>query len=215
MSIVVNAMLGVIMTVRLYAMYMRSRKILIFLVVIFAAVTIASGVTFAVQSSRFTWVMLEFAGNHQCINQGYDKLLLTETWILGAVWEILVLFLAVWIVGKHFRDQQRSSMGRTIGSCLTVLIKYQVFYFVAYAVVACLKLGFLSTFIQNSYSLGVQAYDAVLQIALMIHMFMLGPRLILSVREYHAELVAKSDAGTRLTTFVFQERVRVQTGGGV
>ena len=63
--------------------------------------------------------------------------------------------------------------------------------------------------------MGVEVYDAVLQIVLMVHMFMLGPRLILSVREYHAELVAKSDAGSRLTTLVFHERIHVQTGGGV
>jgi hypothetical protein len=74
---------------------------------------------------------LDFPGTHQCINQGYDILLLAETWILGAVWEILVLFLAVWVVAKHLRDQQRSSIGWTIGGCFTVLIKYQVFYFAA------------------------------------------------------------------------------------
>jgi hypothetical protein len=45
----------VIMTARLYAMYMRSRKILIFLVVIFGAFTTTSVVIFSVQSSRFTW----------------------------------------------------------------------------------------------------------------------------------------------------------------
>ena len=70
------------------------------------------------------------SGTHQCINQGYDNLLL-ETWILGTVWEVLVLFLAVWVVAKHFLDQQRSSIGWTIGGCFTVLIKYQVFYFAA------------------------------------------------------------------------------------
>jgi hypothetical protein len=35
-------------------------------------------------------------------------------------------------------------------------------------------------------------------------MFVLGPRLILSVREFHAKLVARSDEGTRMTTLYFQ-----------
>jgi hypothetical protein len=43
-------------------------------------------------------------------------------------------------------------------------------------------------------------------------MFVLGPRLILSVRQYHAELVANSDAGTDISTIAFQERVPVSTG---
>ncbi|KAG1835883.1 hypothetical protein DFJ58DRAFT_847297 [Suillus subalutaceus] len=43
-NVVVTAMLGVIMIARLHAMYQRSRRMLIFLVVIFLAVNIACGV---------------------------------------------------------------------------------------------------------------------------------------------------------------------------
>jgi hypothetical protein len=46
-------------------------------------------------------------------------------------------------------------------------------------------------------------------------MFVLGPRLILGVREYHARLVAKSDEGIDLVSIAFQERVQISTGGGV
>jgi len=39
-------------------------------------------------------------------------------------------------------------------------------------------------------------------------MFVLGPRLILSIREYHAELVANSESNARfgMTVLAFQER---------
>jgi hypothetical protein len=37
-----------------------------------------------------------------------------------------------------------------------------------------------------------------------MQMFVLGPRLILSVREYHAKLVTRSDEGTRMTSLYFQ-----------
>ena len=39
-------------------------------------------------------------------------------------------------------------------------------------------------------------------------MFVLGPRLILSIREYHAELVANSESNARIsmTVIAFQER---------
>jgi hypothetical protein len=43
-------------------------------------------------------------------------------------------------------------------------------------------------------------------------MFVLGPRLILSVRQYHAELVVNPDAGTAMTTIAFQERMHMSTG---
>ena len=45
--------------------------------------------------------------------------------------------------------------------------------------------------------------------------FVLGPRLILSIRDYQAKLVANSDEGTAMTTIAFQERVQVSTGGNV
>ena len=48
-------------------------------------------------------------------------------------------------------------------------------------------------------------------------MFVLGPRLILSIRDYQAKLVANSDEGTAMTTIAFQEGVQleVSTGGSV
>jgi hypothetical protein len=46
-------------------------------------------------------------------------------------------------------------------------------------------------------------------------MFVLGPRLILGIREYHANLVANSDEGTGMSTIAFQERGQVSTGSGV
>ncbi|KIK35138.1 hypothetical protein CY34DRAFT_597463 [Suillus luteus UH-Slu-Lm8-n1] len=49
---IVNIILGVIMIARLHAMYQRSRKMLIFLVVFFLAVTITSVIITVIQSSH-------------------------------------------------------------------------------------------------------------------------------------------------------------------
>jgi hypothetical protein len=46
-------------------------------------------------------------------------------------------------------------------------------------------------------------------------MFVLGPRLILGVREYHANLVANSDEVTGMASIIFQDRIHIETGGGV
>jgi hypothetical protein len=57
-------------------------------------------------------------------------------------------------------------------------------------------------------------YNAVLQLATLVQMFVLGPRLILSVREYDAELGVVED-GNVITTIAFQERIQVSTSSGV
>jgi hypothetical protein len=55
-------------------------------------------------------------------------------------------------------------------------------------------------------------YEGVLQISRVAQMFVLGPRLILGVREYHATLVANPDEGTGMASIVFQERIQITTG---
>jgi hypothetical protein len=50
------------------------------------------------------------------------------TWILGAVWESLALFLAVWIAVKHFHELRRQGTW-AIGDCFRILVKTHVFYF--------------------------------------------------------------------------------------
>jgi hypothetical protein len=46
-------------------------------------------------------------------------------------------------------------------------------------------------------------------------MFVLGPRLILSIREYEAKLVTDSDAGIDMPPIVFQEGSDVSNCGDV
>ena len=63
--------------------------------------------------------------------------------------------------------------------------------------------------------MGCQFYSGVLQIASFVQMFVLGPRLVLNVREYHAKLAANSDAGTGMSSIAFQERIQISTGSSV
>jgi hypothetical protein len=63
--------------------------------------------------------------------------------------------------------------------------------------------------------LEAETFLGILEIAGVVQMFVLGPRLILGVREYHAKLVADSDEGTAMTSIAFQDRVHISTGGGV
>jgi hypothetical protein len=71
------------------------------------------------------------SGIYKC-TYGYDRdarLLMSITWILRIVWEVLVMCLVVWVVVKHFRQLRRSSQTGIIGNCFTVLMKTHVVYF--------------------------------------------------------------------------------------
>jgi hypothetical protein len=83
---------------------------------------------------------------------------------------------------------------------------------------ANLQLAFVSvrssSFLQY-WSSAESFVTGVLEIAQVLQMFVLGPRLILSIREYHAGLVTRSDGGTCMTSIYFQAGGDVLTGGDV
>lgn len=211
--VVVNAMLGVIMIARLNAMYQRSRKIFTFLVVTFVVKTIPCVVISAVDSSHVSGAELVLSNIHLCSYEGVNLLMRAENWILITAWEILILCLAVWIAARHFRELQYPSTGSAIGDCFTVLIKTHVLYFAAFTVVSGFNLGLLSQNISESISVGAETYLGILRVFSLAQTFLLGPRLIIGVREYHTMLVANSDEGNSITTIAFQEGAHVLTYG--
>ncbi|KAG1898360.1 uncharacterized protein F5891DRAFT_1191043 [Suillus fuscotomentosus] len=217
-GVVVFTMLWVIIIARLHAMYQGSRKILIFLIVTSLALVTFGAVSTTMITMDTSGEKLILSGTYQCqINYAEDILLLISVcWMLSIVWEVLVLCLAVRIAVKHFRELRRHSAGGIIEDCFTVLMKTHVVYFASYVAVSCLHLidDFYPTFF-TSISLVTQVTSGVGQISQVVQMSVLGPRLILGIREYHAKLVAKSDVATGMTSIAFQERVHISTGSGV
>ncbi|KAG2357138.1 hypothetical protein BDR07DRAFT_393459 [Suillus spraguei] len=194
--VIVNAMLGVAMIARLNAMYQGSKRLLIFLVITLLACTIISGVTVVIENSSISAQEAVLSGFYTCITYSETNLnLIYESLIPTSVWEILALFLTIWIVVKHFCELRQSPTGSSIGNCLKMLIESHTFYFLAFAIVASLRLGSLSN-VTNTTSVGSAVYSGIWSIAEVLQMFVLGPRLILSIREYHAKLVARADGET-------------------
>ncbi|KAG2037662.1 hypothetical protein BDR03DRAFT_956515 [Suillus americanus] len=210
-------MLGVIMITRLHAMYQRSKKILIFLVVIFVAFTIACGVITAIGDIHMLEEELVLSGTYQCTYDWEGDIPLDSmAWILYVASEILASGFAVWISVKHFRELRRSSTGRTIEDCFTVLTKTHMLYFVSVAAVSGFQLSYYSPNLKTrALETRTLIYTAHLDLFSIMQMFVLGPRLILSIREYHTKLVGNSDGGTGISTIAFQERACVSTGDGV
>lgn len=216
---VADIILGAIVIIRLHAMYQRSRKMLIFLVVTFLAVTTTCSVMSGIGSHPFTGEEFVLSGSYACIIAEDQPQLIRWTRVVGTAWEALALCLAVWIAIKHFREHKRLgvSTGSTIRDCFAMLIKSQVLYFIGFVAVSCFDFGYFSQELWDSDSTGAQIYYGVILFIYPVQMFVLGPHLILSIREYHAELVDNSEAGTVFTTICFQERIPVSTisGSGV
>ncbi|KAG2341776.1 hypothetical protein BDR05DRAFT_1001351 [Suillus weaverae] len=217
-NVVVFPILGVIMITRLHAMYQQSRKMSMILAITFLAGNIYGGVVAAMYTRHTSGEELILSGTHECtIAYAGDTLLLSIiAWILCTAWEVLALCLAVWIASKHFRELRRHSAGRVIGDCFLVLMKSHVLYFASSVAASCFEIGYVSPTISvDQSSLKTQIYAGFLKIFTVGQLFVLGPRLILGVREYHAKLVADSDATIGMNSIAFQERVHITTGSGV
>ncbi|KAG2133244.1 uncharacterized protein EDB93DRAFT_1107625 [Suillus bovinus] len=100
---------------------------------------------------------------------------------------------AVWIALKHFRELRQHSAGGIIGDCFTVLMKTHMSYFVSFLLLSPL-------FFANDARGSIFSNRAVL-----FWSTVLGPRLILGVREYHAQLMIDADAGPSMISIAFQD----------
>lgn len=214
-TFVSTAMLCVIMIARLYAMHQKSKKVLTSLVVTFLALSTINGTIAGKVTKNSSAVVLILSGNYVCSPSfnGNGVLLVDITWIIGIGWEVLALSLAVWVAVKHIRELRQSSSGGILEDCITVLMKTHVVYFASFLAVSCFEIGYLSPALSaNPFSLNTQLFLGFSQIFTLAQMVVLGPRLILSVREFNATLVADSDAGTVMTSIAFQEHVYIRTG---
>ncbi|KAG1792437.1 uncharacterized protein HD556DRAFT_1379534 [Suillus plorans] len=194
---IVNSMLSVIVITRLHAMYQRSRKMLVFLVVVHSSIMVPCAVIGVIGSNHApTRVIL--INDIQCIIEvdKDEQLWLLEVYMLATVWHLLTLCLAIWNFVKHFRELQPLSTGRTfIGDCSMVLMKTHLLYFAFFTAGCVLNIGLLSPVVLDVSRLEAQIYRGILELVTLFQMFVVGPRLILSVREWHAEFLVKSEEG--------------------
>ncbi|KAG2364075.1 hypothetical protein BDR07DRAFT_1402664 [Suillus spraguei] len=214
---VVNVMLGVIMITRLNVMY-RSRKVLVFIVVVFLAIRIANAVMAVISMIHISVEEVVLSGTYRCnIHYVGDTILLyTITWILSIALEVLFLCLATRNAIEHFRELPRHSERGIIGDCFTVLIKTHVNYFASFLAVSCLYVRFSSPrFSANLSSLETEVYLGFAQTFQFAQLFVLGPRLMLSIREYHAELLTNSETAIAMVSITLQGSVHVPTSTSV
>jgi hypothetical protein len=61
----------------------------------------------------------------------------------------------------------------------------------------------------------IDFWDGILQISSVVQMFVLGPRLVLSIRKFNAKVVTNSDEATAMTSINFRERTRMSIDNDV
>lgn len=98
-----------------------------------------------------------------------------------------------------------------------MLIKTHVFYFMSFVAVSCFDiiLDFSPILSTDRNSLETQIHSGFVQISTVVQLFVLGPRLVLGIREYYAKFVVDSDAATSMTSVAFQEPVHISTGSSM
>jgi hypothetical protein len=95
-------------------------------------------------------------------------------------------------------------------------MRTHVIYFASFLAISCFHINlFFPTLSVDVYSLDNQIDNGLSQIFQIVQMFVLGPRLILGVREYHAELVANSNTAPGMTLISFQEHIHLSTSSSV
>lgn len=212
----INCTLSVIMIFRLHAMYQRSRKILIFLIATFVSVTIFC-IAIAVSGTSLLSIKVFLYGS-QCVYEtdANQQLRMLETYAVATAWEALTLGLAIWIVVKHLRELRTQSRGQTvIGDLFTVLLKTHALYFIYFTVSSILNIGLMSPYFSASTSVGAQTYRGILEFSTLLQMFVAGPRLILSVRGYHAKFMPYFEEGPTIHSMAFREYISESTDSDV
>ncbi|KAG2061106.1 hypothetical protein BDR06DRAFT_1002287 [Suillus hirtellus] len=191
---------------------------LTFLVIISLTVNIASVVLLAIELKYAVGEELILSGTYLCVYEveGDSSLLVPMIRMLDTIWEVLALCLLVWVAVKHFRKRRLDpSTGSTIGNYFKVLIHSHVLYFASFVTVSFPQLANVSPSIVVRRPIAdICILYVALSVLTIVQMFVLGPRLILSIREHHAKLVAYSDAETSMNSIVFQE-VHVSTSSTV
>jgi hypothetical protein len=68
--------------------------------------------------------------------------------------------------------------------------------------------------LQHSTAVAADIFAGILRVARVLQMFVLGPRLLLSVREYHTKIMAKSEGGTGMSAIAFEAGYVPTDGAG-
>ncbi|KAH7910976.1 hypothetical protein BJ138DRAFT_1151771 [Hygrophoropsis aurantiaca] len=201
-----------IMILRLYAMYEKSRKILIFLLVCFVARVVALAVILGLATGPGSGISATeylLSGTYFC-SVAPNITFVNFTLVPTLFFELILFALASRCFVRHAAELRRSSHGWRMNECMKVLLRDSILFFVMNLAAGG---GNVAIWINQSAN-GSYIYAGIGNTFLGIEPFLLAPRLVLSFRAYHEQLVVDSDMATQMESLVFQARGRVDIEGG-
>ncbi|KAH7927428.1 hypothetical protein BV22DRAFT_1127354 [Leucogyrophana mollusca] len=191
------------MALRVYAMYAQSRKILIFLAVSFLAQSVAIlALNVAYGASLSARFMTEYiySGIHVCIgdetvSQIEDALALSIVYP-EIFFDTLLLILALWCFARHSTESIQISGQWEVNRWIRILLQDSILYFVLDTAATLLNGGY-AFYLTGTYAIMVSTFKQ-------IEPSLLAPRLVISIREYHRQVVEDSELHVQMESMIFR-----------
>ncbi|EIW75488.1 hypothetical protein CONPUDRAFT_77173 [Coniophora puteana RWD-64-598 SS2] len=199
MEFVFTLAMDAIMILRIYALFHRSKKVLVFLV--YYVMGPGSGI------EGLIFILF----NTKNCQLNYNDILYGYTSVSGVIFEIILLLFVVKCFFMHVKELRARSHTWGAYECLALLIRDNVLYFVLYVVAGVLRTGLLANFTNVE---GGWVFSCIETIIITLQQYLFSPRLVLAYRQYHADIsrrherggieLSQMSNGTRLNTIVFE-----------
>ncbi|KIJ59732.1 hypothetical protein HYDPIDRAFT_118238 [Hydnomerulius pinastri MD-312] len=188
------------MILRIFAMYNQSRRLLYFLLGLFFPVVVVELVLtvlyFGPRNGMYV-TDIPLPGMQICSgNFSLSPLLYVYFSIPGIVFDGILALFAVARLVQHTIDMKRDLGGWKMNVCMRMLARDSILYFMGNLIYRSFNLIPLTN-LPPLYKTLAQAFCS-------IEPFVLPPRLVISFREYHAQIVSDSDAGSPIESMVFR-----------
>lgn len=211
--VVLSCTMYAIMLIRVFAMYFRSRRTRIFLIICFLAasafrvITDGLALVLAVGSTSEEYV---FSGTGVCTTPMAPVVFFFDG-IPSLCIELLFLVLAARVLVKHAREMREHAQSVEFGhgrSDSLAILRDHVRHFSCYLVLSVMQVAAIST---NGDTDGSRWYRSTVIFFVTIQQCVLVPRLVISTRRYFSRRDYVSDGGIDLGAIAFAYNPDVNT----
>ncbi|KAJ8594582.1 hypothetical protein M405DRAFT_808781 [Rhizopogon salebrosus TDB-379] len=184
------------MAIRVFAMYRRSRKMGLFLILCFMAASASRGIMDGLTLSPSSGSISE-----EYILSGTGVCTLSRSVVVpfldgipSICIELLLFLLAVRVFYKHVLEMQRALPDWGFDDCLSILFRDHLLHFFCYLTPNVMQIIAISMNVSNSE--GSWWYSSITISFVVIQQCVLVPRLVISIREYNSQLSHGLDGAT-------------------
>ncbi|KAG1886274.1 hypothetical protein F4604DRAFT_1725534 [Suillus subluteus] len=194
-----------VMSIRVFAMYSRSMRMRIFLIICFLAASAFRGLTDGlalVLASGPTSEEYVLSGTGVCTTSIAPMVPFLDG-IPSLCIELLFLFLAARVLVEHSREMQRARLGCRFGDGhgdSLAILRDHALHFSCYVMLSVMQIAAIST---KGDTDGSRWYRSAVISFVTIQQCVLVPRLVISTREYFSRIDYESDSGTDLGAMTF------------